>query len=37
MYQIEIGKFIADCRKQKNLTQMQLERTKQFGMQGGSF
>ena len=26
MDQIEIGKFIADCRKQKNLTQMQLER-----------
>ena len=26
MDQIEIGKFIADCRKQKNLTQMQLKR-----------
>ena len=24
MDQLKIGKFIADCRKQKNLTQMQL-------------
>ena len=32
MDQINIGKVIADCRKQKSLTQMQLERTKQFGM-----
>ena len=24
MDQIKIGKFIAECRKQKNLTQMQL-------------
>ena len=34
MDQLKIGKFIADCRKRKNLTQMQLAEKRIINIEG---